>query len=234
MPDIESNPPDLDRESKQVQRRVIVEVGVGTEPFCIKYGILLPPNTIYTGLDIIDKNFSELKSKSLELGYGDNVKFQVMQKSRLDLIDESVDECVMSNVLSWEFADEGPFRDKEDYEEKRELFLQAARVIKPGGRIMLYENIPVFSKHSFVKIIEDFSQDPNYIVSRDTAEEARINKMFGHDQDPWQAAMQGRTVVQINFPMLVYHITKKNRPKSRAVFRVLLHHCTSTLMQTVF
>jgi ubiquinone/menaquinone biosynthesis C-methylase UbiE len=137
-------------ESKK--ERLIVEIGCGAAPFLryarpeFKEYFKTNSNVLYFGLDIEERDVEfaeEIVRYNLEHELGEEVgsrfAFVEADGSQLPIMDKSVDELILSNVLGDPRIDRK--QGESPGETKKKILQEAYRVLKSGGRLTIHEDI---------------------------------------------------------------------------------------------
>lgn len=185
--------------------RKILEIGGGRTPYFIRYKIPWNSTDSYIAIDIDEKNL-EMSKESLKkhLHEGKVCPFEpqlaLADASQLNLQDESVDEIIVSNMLSapvhhsWDrngtkvkiehnnktvekrIKEEGSIEDP-FYIERKKVLIEALRVLKTGGVLSIYTDLIIYGIHSYEKILEELKSEGRLLYQNDTVESARIDQI---------------------------------------------------------
>jgi hypothetical protein len=182
-------------ENKENPSTIIIEIGPGNENYIQQYKKALSPNVVYKAINV---NYNLLPNTKNE------------NKKIIPLENESVNEIVLSNVLSdmantnaiasheeREFEQQilkshkGVFRDNEDkwgyvqseiaYYQKISTLTDAIRVLKHKGSLIIYENYRQFHPDAVRKVLAWLKNNPELEFTEDTEEEARIQVIFDEE-----------------------------------------------------
>jgi SAM-dependent methyltransferase len=184
--------------------RTILEIGGGTTPYFMRYGIPWIADEAYVCLDINEKRVLESKAAVEWLAkegraYPSDAQFVVGDGIALPIEPMSMHEVVLSNVLSapihknWNEKgthtrmqnQSGTMQRKIEgaesegdlfYRERKPLIQEALRVLKPGGTLTIYTDLLVYGQHSFRRILDELSSDMSLVATVDEAEQARIDE----------------------------------------------------------
>lgn len=184
--------------------KTILEIGGGTTPYFLRYGIPWAAGDAYVCLDVSEKRVREAKAAVAEAAkegrpHPVQADFAVGDAVALPFADSSVHEVVLSNVLSapihfnWdpkgtrvriqnaggaiERAILGHAADGDlFYRERKPLLREALRVLKPGGTLSIYTDLLVYGQHSYRRLIEELRRDMALVAAVDQAEQARIDE----------------------------------------------------------
>ncbi len=183
-------------ENKENISKIVVEIGPGRENYIQQYKKEIPSNTIYKTIDIDYAFLPHTKDQN---------------KRVIPLEDESVNEIVLSNVLSDmanthsisprdenEFTKEilnshpGVFKDSEEkwnyvqseiaYYQKFLTISDAIRVLKKNGSLVIYENYRQFHPDAVRKIFKWLQNNSELDFIEDLEEEARIQPIFDQEK----------------------------------------------------
>ncbi len=167
--------------------RTILEIGGGTTPYFVRYDIPWQEGDAYVCIDVDEKRLSdsEIALKKWELS-GNRIprdaSFQVADGSATSLPDHSVDEVVLSNVLSapihhnFDKAGENitlknvggvltrPIHGSKDegdlfYRERKALVREALRILRPGGTLAIYNDLIIYGQRAYEKILGELMAD---------------------------------------------------------------------------
>jgi hypothetical protein len=172
---------------QEIPRRVVLEIGADSENSYLKqYRVSLPPETIH---------------QTINVRYG-LLPNEASAESVLPMEDESVDEVVISNVLSdlvyiphtetdrtdafWEYyLQRNPGKPDLDTAlehvasfQKMRTVQDILRVLKTNGVLKIYENYRQFHPSVVEQILEWLKANPNLEFSEDIEEEQRLKPMF--------------------------------------------------------
>jgi|GEM_PF-1800534 ubiquinone/menaquinone biosynthesis C-methylase UbiE len=185
--------------------KTILEIGGGLTPYFILYGIPLAPDTDYICLDVFERNLDIAKESynatkdTPGAMYPRQVTFLLRDAIDLSFPDASVDEVVMSNVLSapihWNWNKDGArvrianpslvvdrvlVQDSREvdpfYRERKRVVDEALRVLRPGGTLSIYTDLVIYGLDSYFRIIDELAQDTRFVVTEDTMEADRIDE----------------------------------------------------------
>lgn len=136
-------------------RTILVAVGTGAD---IKF---LPPGLDIVGIDISPGMIDKAQPRSQ--GYNGNIELQVMDAHHLDFPDDTFDTAITACTFC-------------SVPEPVEGLHELRRVLKPGGRLLMYEhvrsNVPAVGLFlDFMTYITRFMIGPD--LNRDTVENAR-------------------------------------------------------------
>lgn len=189
--------PDISREPAKEGRKIILEVGVGNEPYFSKYGVKMAPGTSFIGADFYSDIINHLNQKQISLPEID-VEFRHMDGRKLNLSDQCVDEAVLSNVLSapvsgknqYDYINDEPglpprVSENDAYADKMALMSEVFRVIKPGGKLILYDNPKgIIHKQTFNRVISEIQDRFGLSVDEQGSqnETQRIQSLQTNDQ----------------------------------------------------
>lgn len=182
----------------------VLEIGGGTTPYFIRYGIPWREGDAYICLDVNEKRLQDARQTIQRMGAEGGtcparIEYLVQDAVTLPFETSSVHAIVLSNVLSAPIHQQwneqgtmvrlpnstGPFQRPilgrpEDgdlfYRERKPLVQEALRVLKPGGILTIYTDLLVYGQHSYERILEELRQDMSLQSGRDTAEERRIDQ----------------------------------------------------------
>lgn len=187
-------------ERKDVPKRLIIEIGANeTNGFIKQYQSELPPDSQY---QIVNVNYDILPNEQKNenpIPFGNN----------------SVDEAVMSNVLSdtpyldfelndpatkerlrafWQSFESKGAIETQSYDEildditvfqKMRTIDDILRVLKQGGMLRIYENYNHTRPNAYIKIIEQLQQKEGIDFIEDEEEEIRIKPLLNKENDEY-------------------------------------------------
>lgn len=185
--------------------KTILEIGGGLTPYFILYGIPLATDTDYICLDVFERNLDIAKESyratkdTPGVMYPRQVTFMLRDAVDVPFPDASIDEVVMSNVLSapihWNWnkdatrvrianpslvVDRVLVQDSQEvdpfYRERKRVVDEALRVLRPGGTLSLYTDLVIYGLDSYFRIIEELTRDSRFVVTEDTVQADRIDK----------------------------------------------------------
>ena len=185
--------------------RKILEIGMGSFPYFIRYEIPWEITHEYIGIDIDEVRILKARKSIQELvesgsSYPEKVQLFIEDATNIHLPDGSVDEIILSNTLTapihynWDDAGENfSIQNKEEkitrplagdsseqdlfYRERKAVIDEALRLLKPRGQIVIYTDLIVFGMHSYERILVELSENPSLIFQVDAEEQQRINEI---------------------------------------------------------
>lgn len=183
---------------------MVLEIGGGTTPYFIRYGIPWQDGDAYACLDMNERRVLESREALARLSREGGLcptdaDFIVHDAVTLPYEDSTIHEIVLSNVLSAPIHQQwnekgtmvripnksGPYErpilgTPEDgdlfYRERKPLVQEALRVLKPGGTLTIYTDLLIYGQYSYERLLAELRHDMRLQSSRDTAEERRIDE----------------------------------------------------------
>ena len=216
-----------------VSMKTILEIGGGLTPYFILYDIPLAPETDYICLDVFEKHrdtakraYEAVKDTPGAL-YPRRITYMLKDAIELPFPDASVDEVVLSNVLSapihWNWnkdatririanpslvVDRPLVQDTREvdpfYRERKRVIDEALRVLRPGGTLSIYTDLVIYGLESYFRIIDELARDSRLVFTQDRAEADRIDeqnrkKLLDRTSNPYFRAevLPRATVVRV-------------------------------------
>lgn len=180
-----------------------LEIGGGRTPYFIRYRTTWNLEDCYISIDVNEANLEmskqafEKHSREGKVCPADPL-LMVGDASNIDMIDEYVDEVVISNTISapihYDWDRDGyklkttnkeknferqikQVDDPEDpfYIERRNLLKESLRVLKRGGCLSIYTDLIVYGLSSYLRLLNEICNDFNLIYYLDKDEAKRID-----------------------------------------------------------
>ena len=183
----------------------ILEIGMGSFPYFIRYQIPWNKNHEYVGIDIDETRILKAREYLRELvesgeAYPEKVQLFIEDATNIHFPDNSVDEIILSNTLTapihynWDDAGENfSIQNKNEkisrplagdkteqdlfYRERKAVIDEALRLLKTRGQIVIYTDLVVFGMHSYERILLELADNPSLIFQVDVNEQQRINAL---------------------------------------------------------
>lgn len=183
--------------------RKILEIGGGTTPYFVRYDIPMRSSDEYICLDVAESSVVKAeKALGTHASQGKacprEARFVLSDAVQIPLGDASVDEVVLSNILSapihYNWNEKGTVvsiknqsgvferplvRDSVDgdlfYGERKAVISEALRLLVSGGTLSIYTDLLIYGQYSYEKLLEELKKDFGLIYTQDEREEERIN-----------------------------------------------------------
>ena len=183
----------------------VVEIGGGIRPYFLRYEITPEVDSIYTCIDIYERNLKRSREALVSHRESGNPapqdsQFVLADAISLPLPDACADTVVLSNVLSapihYNWNKEGTkvtyvnddavysrpiVGNKKDGDpflrERIPVVREALRVLKPGGELVVYTDLVIYGEHSYNTLLDMLQEEEGMDTYKDTQEEARIDAM---------------------------------------------------------
>lgn len=180
--------------------KTVLEIGGGTTPYFVRYDIPTEDVGEYLCLDVSEEALTKAEDAIKDHSRAgrtlpQSIRYAAMDAVSVSLPDGSVDEVVLSNVLSapihynWNEAGThvrtkngdgrslilSPDGSDRFYGERRAVVDEALRVLRSGGKLSIYTDLIVYGQHAYDAILKDMQSDFGLMYTLDQKEAARID-----------------------------------------------------------
>lgn len=168
----------------------VIDIGVGEDPYFLRFRMDCDAEE-YVGVDMNEKSV-EAARRMLEAGSKFRLpprrEFVVANATRLPFKDGTFDTAVLSNLLSapihWGWSTHSPEHTVRGfgpqdlfYVEREKVIAEALRVLRPGGRLLIYTDLVVHGHYSYNALLWELKENKGLTFNILKEEQDRIDAL---------------------------------------------------------